>query len=239
MRQPLVFVTSILLLGMAARSSPQHHDHAAAAQQAEQQPEAHQHASEAMAGAGGHLQHGAHLKMTSRRPASPDDARRADAIVAGLTASLERYKDYRVAIGDGFQPVLPQLPLPEHHFTSSRNAFVGAFTFDPAKPTSLLYRKRGSGYDLVGAMYTAPRWFTEGQLHERVPLSVAAWHAHVNICLPPQGARPVDWSRFGFRGSIASEAACREAEGRWFPQLFGWMVHVYPYERTPGKIWAH
>jgi hypothetical protein len=233
MRRPVVLVVVILLGVVTARAATQH-DHAAAA---EQQAETHHHASEAMAGGGG--RNDAHLRMTSRRPASPDDARRADAVVAALTASLERYKDYRVAIGDGFQPVLPQLPLPEHHFTNYRNGFVGAFTFDPVRPTSLLYRKRDNGYDLVGAMYTAPKWFNEDQLHARVPLSVATWHSHVNICLPPQGARQADWRRFGFRGSIASEAACREAGGRWFPQLFGWMVHVYPYERAPERIWAH
>ena len=231
----VLFVVATLLVAGGIRASLQHHDHAVEQPQAE--TETHHHASEAMAG--GHRQHDAHLKTTSRRPQSAADARRADAVVAGLRASLERYKDYRVAIGDGFQPLLPQLPLAEHHFTSSRNAVAGAFTFDPAQPTSLLYRKRGSGYDLVGAMYTAPRWFSEDQLHERVPLSVAAWHAHVNICLPPRGARTADWSRFGFRGSIASEAACREADGSWFPQLFGWMVHVYPYERAPENVWTH
>ena len=236
MRRVVLVVAALLVAAAVVRVSvQQQHDHASAD---EQQAETHHHASEAMAGTGGH-QHSAHLRMTARRPAAPDDARRADAVVATLRTSLERYKDYRVAIGDGFQPVLPQLPLPEHHFTNYRNGFVGAFTFDPGRPTSLLYRKRGSGYDLVGAMYTAPKWFSEDQLHARVPLSVAAWHAHVNICLPPQGAKAADWTRFGFRGSIASEAACRDADGRWFPQLFGWMVHVYPYERAAENVWAH
>jgi hypothetical protein len=23
------------------------------------------------------------------------------------------------------------------------------------------------------------------------------------------------------------------------PQLFGWMIHVYPFEETPQKIWTH
>jgi hypothetical protein len=232
MGRPVVFAGVILLVVATAHAAMQHHA------AAEQQAETHHHASEAMAG-GGRRRNDAHLTMTSRRPASPADARRADAVVEALTAALERYKDSRVAIGDGFQPILLQLPLPEHHFTNYRNGFVGAFTFDPVRPTSLLYRKRNSGYDLVGAMYTAPKWFNEDQLHARVPLSVSTWHAHVNICLPPQGTRRPDWLRFGFRGSIASEAACHEADGRWFPQLFGWMVHVYPYERAPERIWAH
>jgi hypothetical protein len=88
-------------------------------------------------------------------------------------------------------------------------------------------------------MYTAPRSFTEDQLHRRVPLSLAAWHAHVHLCLPPTDAPRPDWRRFGFRGSIVAEPACRDAGGRWFPQLFGWMVHVYPFESTPERIWGH
>jgi hypothetical protein len=49
----------------------------------------------------------------------------------------------------------------------------------------------------------------------------------------------VDLKEFGFRGSIATEEACEQAGGRWFPQIFGWMVHVYPYETDPAKVWAH
>jgi hypothetical protein len=32
--------------------------------------------------------------------------------------------------------------------------------------------------------------------------------------------------------------ACSAAGGRFFPQLFGWMVHVYPFEKTLDKIWG-
>jgi hypothetical protein len=39
-------------------------------------------------------------------------------------------------------------------------------------------------------------------------------------------------------GSIATADACAAAGGRFFPQLFGWMVHVYPFEKTSEKIWA-
>jgi hypothetical protein len=27
------------------------------------------------------------------------------------------------------------------------------------------------------------------------------------------------------------------AAGRFFPVIFGWMVHVYPFENAPEKIW--
>ena len=73
-----------------------------------------------------------------------------------------------------------------------------------------------------------------------MPLSVARWHAHINICLPPKSQYPTaNWTAFGFAGSIATEQACTEAGGTFYPQMFGWMVHVYPFEKTPDKIWAH
>ena len=90
-------------------------------------------------------------------------------------------------------------------------------------------------------MYTAPKNSTERQLDERVPLSVARWHEHVNFCMPPKGtpAGQVNWKEFGFVGSIATQDACEQAGGRWFPQMFNWMVHVYPFETDPSKVWAH
>jgi hypothetical protein len=85
-------------------------------------------------------------------------------------------------------------------------------------------------------MYIAPKDAGERELHALVPLSVAQWHAHVNVCIPPKGTS--DWARFGVRGSIATEAECRKAGGRFVPQLFGWMLPVFPFEDSPEKIWA-
>ncbi|MBI3302210.1 MAG: hypothetical protein HYZ72_09080 [Deltaproteobacteria bacterium] len=69
---------------------------------------------------------------------------------------------------------------------------------------------------------------------------MARWHAHVNICLPPRGqAQQADWTKFGFRGLIATAAECAQAGGRFWPQIFGWMVHVYSFKETPEKIWSH
>ncbi|HEV2169841.1 MAG TPA: hypothetical protein VGR40_02780, partial [Candidatus Binatus sp.] len=39
-------------------------------------------------------------------------------------------------------------------------------------------------YELVGAMYSAPVNDTEDDLNNLVPLSIARWHQHTNICLP-------------------------------------------------------
>lgn len=188
----------------------------------------------------GHHHGSAHMKLTSSRPQTAEDRARADELVKTLRGAIERYKDYRVAIGDGYQPFLPNILQPQYHFTNYWHGFLEAFAFDPARPTSLLYKKTKDGYQLIGAMYTMPKSTTEDQLNERVPLSVGTWHLHVNLCMPPkgQGAR-VNWTKFGLAGSIATKDACDEAGGRFMPSIFGWMVHVYPFETSPEKIWAH
>ncbi|MGH7233193.1 MAG: hypothetical protein ACREJU_17820 [Nitrospiraceae bacterium] len=201
----------------------------------------HQHAETAVASmASGHPHVGPHFKRTTLRPRNAPDQERAEQIAHALRESVAKYKDSREAVKDGFEPFLPHLEQARYHFTKKWHAFKGAFRFDPTEPTSLLYKKTADGYELIGAMYTAPKRMSEEKLNERVPLSVAQWHAHVNICLPAKREMAAaDWTRFGFKGSIATEDECDLAGGRWYPQIYGWMLHVYPFERAPDKIWTH
>jgi hypothetical protein len=183
--------------------------------------------------------HNAHMHMTAPRLETPEDAARAKEIVDQLRAGIAKYKDYHVALADGYKIFLPNLEQPEYHFTNYMNGFLEAFKFDPARPTSLLYKKTSTGYELVGAMYTMPKRATKEQLNERVPLSVATWHLHTNLCMPPAiHRRNADWTKFGLRGSITTQEACEAAGGRFHPVIFGWMVHVYPYEDSTEKIFA-
>jgi len=128
-----------------------------------------------------------------------------------------------------------------YHFTNYQYAIGEAFRFDPTKPTSLLYEKHGDDYKLIGAMYTAPVRFSEKQLNERIPLSMAQWHQHVNMCKAPKGreyeALRKD-AKFGLNGSITTREACEAAGGTFMPHVFGWMVHMYPWEKTPDEIWS-
>jgi hypothetical protein len=183
--------------------------------------------------------HNQHMFMTAMREQTPEDVARAGKIVTQLRVGIEKYKDFHVALNEGFRIFLPNVPQPEYHFTSYRNGFMEAFTFDPTRPTSLLYKKTATGYELVGAMYTMPKLATEEQLNARVPLSVAMWHLHTNLCMPARAElRAADWTRFGLHGSIATKASCEAAGGRFSPVIFGWMVHVYPYEDSLDKIFA-
>lgn len=209
--------------------------------EAEANPEAAKSAMDSMSSPMGSMPMNPHMFMTVLRPKQPGDDERAAQIVETVRAAIEKYKDYHVALADRYRIFGPNVPQPVYHFTNYWNAMKAGFTFDPSKPTSLLYKKENGTYVLVGAMFTAPRRFTDDQLNARVPLSVARWHKHVNLCLPPRGSdiHEVDWKEFGPKGSIATQQACDSAGGRWIPVIFGWMVHVYPYRTDPSKIWAH
>jgi hypothetical protein len=188
---------------------------------------------------GSHDPHSLHMYMTAPRQQSPEDIQRAKEVVAQLRTGIEKYRDYHAALDDGFKIFLPNIPQPEYHFTKMANGFLEAFNFDASRPTSLLYKKTTDGYELVGAMYTMPRRATEDQLNARVPLSIASWHLHTNLCVPPRGQRlTADYTKFGLKGSIATQDTCDAAGGRFLPNIFGWMVHVYPYEDNLDNIFA-
>ncbi len=188
-----------------------------------------------------HLDMGPHMRLTELRPARPGDQERAAEVVAAARNSLQRYQDYRLALADGYRIFLPNVPQKMYHFTNYWYAVEAAFRFDPERPTSLLYEKTPAGYRLIGAMYTAPARVSHDELDSRVPLSVAQWHLHTNMCIAPEGREREYFQphpRFGLLGSISTEKECTAAGGRFKPQIFGWMVHVYPYEKTTAEIWS-
>ena len=104
----------------------------------------------------------------------------------------------------------------------------------------MLYEKHGDGYKLIGVMYTAAKNATESELDERVPLSIAQWHAHVNLCLPPPDGARRFWALTPSSGSMARSlpGKLRSCRRQVRPQVFGWMVHVYPFEQKPEDIWS-
>jgi len=187
-----------------------------------------------------------HLRMTASRPGTGADSARAAALVVEIRRSLARYRDLHAAEADGFRQFLPGVKQPVYHFTNWRWALEEGVRFDPAKPTSLLYRQADDGhFELVGVMYSGPARATEDELDARIPLSVAHWHQHVNWCVPPRGARE-RWREarngapvFGPKSPIADAAACEAVGGRFLPRIFGWMVHVQAFAGDdPAVIWS-
>ncbi len=189
----------------------------------------------------GHMDMGPHMKMTALRPAQPGDARRAEEIVAEARKASEKYLDYHTALAEGYVIFHPEIPQKMYHFTNMQYGREAFMHFNPEHPTSLLYEKHGDDYKLIGAMYTAPKRLTEDELDERVPLSVAQWHEHVNFCAPPADKRKemlAPHPEFGLRGSITTQEACDAAGGTFRPVIFNWMVHVYPFEKNAADVWS-
>jgi hypothetical protein len=208
------------------------------------------HDHDAMAAGAEHAMSGSldmtgHLELTPRRAATAADTARGAAILAALRPTLERYRDVRAAEADGFRMFAPQIKNQRvYHFTSRRWGFRAAFAFDPAKPTSLLYTRDARGeFHLVGAMYTAPARASLDDLDARVPLGLAQWHRHVNVCIPPFGHRE-RWLEtrdgrmlFGPAGAITTRAACDAEGGHFLPHVFGWMVHVNALAEHAADVW--
>lgn len=185
---------------------------------------------------------GTHMDMTVKRAMEPGDRERADAILAALRTVMQKYRDVSVAQSDGYAEFKPQLHSAQAHFTNwayAKEAWTGHF--DPSHPTALMYRRSGNGWTLEGAMYTAPPGASEAQLDAAAPLSIAQWHRHTNFCTGPAGSTARDYyghaARFGLQGSIHDEASCVAAGGSWKNQIYGWMLHVWPMESDPAKIW--
>jgi hypothetical protein len=191
---------------------------------------------------GGGMAHMAgHMYMTPLRTPQTGDQQKADGVVVAAKEAMEPYQDYRKALADGYTIFLPNVPQHIYHFTKREYGFQAAFRFDPAKPTSLLYKKNADGYKLVGAMYTDRVRASEDELNERIPLSIAQWHQHINFCKAPKGQEAAYFgpdAKFGLMGSITTKEACDAASGEFHPHIFGWMVHVYPYETDAKKIWS-
>ena len=183
-----------------------------------------------------------HMYMTALRPPKPGDQQKADAVLAAARQAMAPYQDYRKALADGYEIFLPNIPQSQYHFTNYAYALEARMHFDPLKPTSLLYKKTSAGgYRLVGAMYTDRVDAGEEEIDGRIPLSIARWHQHVNFCKAPAGRKAEYFgpdAKFGLLGSITTPQACEAAGGEFHPHIFGWMVHVYPYEKDPKEVWS-
>ena len=139
---------------------------------------------------GGDMSHMAgHMFLTSLRPMQPGDQQKADAVVAEAKQAMEPYRDYHKALADGYRIFLPNVPQAIYHFSRRDYAIAARWQFNPAFPTSLLYTKTpDGGYKLVGVMYTDRVDATEDELNDRIPLSIARWHQHINFCKAPRPA---------------------------------------------------
>jgi hypothetical protein len=188
-----------------------------------------------------------HMELSPTRTPTRVDSLRAERVLVELRRAASKYRDTAVAVADGYQMFMPNVKNQRvYHFTNYRRAFAEAFRFDATKPTSLLYRRGASGrLELLGAMYTAPKRVSVKHLNERVPLSIARWHKHINWCVPGRGERERWLERrdgqpvFGPQSPIATREKCEQVGGRFLPSIFGWMVHVNAFADDPKAVWEH
>jgi hypothetical protein len=179
-----------------------------------------------------------HMELTPARKATRDDSLRATRVAADLKQAIAKYRDTAAAVADGYTMFLPNVKNQKvYHFTNYGRALKEAFRFDAREPSSLLYKRGADGkLALVGAMYTMPKRANVDRLNDRVPLSIARWHKHVNWCLPKKGdaARWLETTKgkpqFGPESPVATKAECDAVNGEFHESLFGWMLHANVYE---------
>ena len=83
-----------------------------------------------------------HMAYSSRRPLTVADSVRAAHVINELRQAIVKYQDVKVAEADGYKMFAPQMKnQPQYHFTKGWNAIRNQRGFDPARPTSLLYKK--------------------------------------------------------------------------------------------------
>ncbi len=176
-----------------------------------------------------HMNMGPHMKMTPYQSVTSADIARMDTIVQNAHVCYDKYKDYHLALQDGYQIFAPNVPQDIYHFANVKSFVEAQTTFDLAHPSALLYKKVDDGYQLVGVMYSAPANVTAEQLNQRIPLSIAPWHLHVNFCLPAGDTEQTLFnanSLFGLTGTITTQAQCAKVGGTFYSSMYGWMVHI-------------
>lgn len=183
-----------------------------------------------------------HMYVTSLRTKQPGDEERVKAIIEQVKSTIVRYQDYHAALADGFVIANPDVVQPQSHFNNQANILAAAHHFDPTKPSSLLYFKtKKQHYKLEGVMFTVPPTASEDELNERIPLSMVRWHEHIKFCAAPAnrvqeylGQHP----KFGMFGSIDTPGACKIEGGTFYPVIFTWMIHVFPFEDRLENVFS-
>jgi hypothetical protein len=102
----------------------------------------------------------------------------------------------------------------------------------------------GGSLVFAGVMYTASRDASMEELDARVPLGVAKWHLHTNVCVPGRG-QGERWSEtrdgtpvFRPQGGISTKEACDAVGGQFRETEFNWMVHV-DFAEDGTASWGH
>ncbi len=164
-----------------------------------------------------------HMSLTATRPGTAADTARALAVVARLRTAIAPYQTLEAATAAGFRARRDSGTVMEGqllHMGRGVRQKDAVQPFDPSAPQALLYRRGGDGrMQLAGAMYVAPLPASLDSLDAMIPLSVAHWHRHLNVCI---SAYRGSFRRFP---NATTAKACETAGGR-FRAESRYMIHV-------------
>jgi hypothetical protein len=164
-----------------------------------------------------------HRSLTPLHPGTAADTAQALAVVHQLRSAISPYQTLSAAAAAGYHPrrdsatVRPGKLL---HVGRRVRGLDRRSHFDAAAPKSLLFRRTADGsMRLAGAMFVAPPGATAEDLDAMIPLSVAQWHQHLDVCVARANGR-----RLVLR-SVRTAEACEAAGGR-FRAESRYMIHV-------------
>lgn len=180
----------------------------------------------------------AHMSFTASRPGTAIDSARALGVVRALRTAIQPYQTLDAAERAGYRPRrnpdsmrgagllhagrgTRRFPAAETSRLSAENSRPSDEpTFDPRAPQALLFRRAPDGrMQLAGAMFVAPPGATADELDSMIPLSIAHWHRHLNVCVAGERGAVVPIPR------ASTPESCTAAGGR-FRAESRYMVHV-------------
>jgi hypothetical protein len=165
----------------------------------------------------------AHMSLTPTRPGTAADTARATRVVHELQTAIAPYETLDAANAAGFRALRDSGTVKDGkllHVGKRMRRAGGQAAFDPKTPQALLYRRApDGGMRLAGAMYVAPLSATPEDLDAMIPLSVAHWHRHVNVCAS------ADRKSFKPFPKVTTPEGCEAVGGR-FRAESRYMIHV-------------
>jgi hypothetical protein len=154
--------------------------------------------------------------------------RAAEQLIVETRAAAEKYRDLRVAIQAGYQPMEPPNAEIVHYVNQ---AYLT--TTDVLKPEhvqSLIYYNSTHGPVLIGAMYIMP---TLGMPGPQVGGALTSWHHHDDLCFDKTTHMVVAFVGDSFFGETDKSRACPRGSSKLITPE---MLHVWLVDNPNGPF---
>ncbi len=149
-------------------------------------------------------------------------------LIDATRAAVAKYKDERVAINAGYQPMEPE-GLEIMHYVN-QTYFTDADILRPDHVQSLIYYNSSHGPVLIGAMYIMPTIGTPGP---EIGGSLTVWHQHDNLCFDRTTGVIVAFAHDASSNSRDKSGTCPQgSSNRSTPE----MLHVWLIANPGGPF---